>query len=61
MAILSQIYNFEAEVYNFISNIAPFQAEITERCSCGKQVTSRLLKDVREGEKLKEPMVECTQ
>jgi len=60
MAILSQIYNFEAEVY-VISNIAPFQAEITERCSCGKQVTNRLLKDVREGEKLKEPMVECTQ
>jgi len=53
MAILSQIYNFEAEDYDIISNIVPFQAEITERCSYGKQVTNKLLKDVRKGGKVK--------
>jgi hypothetical protein len=60
MAILSQNYNFEAEDHDIISNIVPFQAEITEKCSYGKQVTNRMLKDVREMEKIKEPMIECT-
>jgi len=61
VAILSQIYNFEVKDYNVISNTVPFQAEIIERCSYGKQVTNKLLKDVRKGEKLNEPVIECTQ
>jgi hypothetical protein len=61
MAILSQIYNFEAKDYNIISNIVPFQTEITERCSYGMQVINRKLKDVREGKNIKKPMIECTQ
>jgi hypothetical protein len=51
MAVLSQIYNFDAEDCNIISNSVPFQTEITERRSCGKPVTNGTLKDVREGER----------
>jgi len=60
MDILSQICNFEAEDYNTISNIVPFQTEITEGCSYGKQVINRMLKAVREGEKIKGPVIEYT-